>query len=130
MPIRCEIVSQDRLVFEGEVDIVVADGASLEGLVRQPDFVNEYKILARLSDPAPLLVYDPARLGSDRDKRLALALCNPSSGFLPSPWEMLTGKIFGIRSFSEPTPRYREQLQLLEKSLANYRECFLPIYFY
>ncbi len=24
MPIRCEIISQDRLVFEGEVDIVVA----------------------------------------------------------------------------------------------------------
>jgi F-type H+-transporting ATPase subunit epsilon len=27
MPIRCEIVSQDRLVFEGDVDIVVAPGA-------------------------------------------------------------------------------------------------------
>jgi F-type H+-transporting ATPase subunit epsilon len=26
MPIRCEIVSQDRLVFEGDVDIVVAPG--------------------------------------------------------------------------------------------------------
>ncbi len=24
MPIRCEIISQDRLVFEGEVDIVIA----------------------------------------------------------------------------------------------------------
>jgi F-type H+-transporting ATPase subunit epsilon len=30
MPIRCEIVSQDRLVFEGEVDIVVAPGADGE----------------------------------------------------------------------------------------------------
>lgn len=30
MPIRCEIVSQDRLVFEGEVDIVVAPGAEGE----------------------------------------------------------------------------------------------------
>ena len=27
MPIRCEIVSQDRLVYEGDVDIVVAPGA-------------------------------------------------------------------------------------------------------
>jgi len=26
MPIRCEIVSQDRMVFEGEVDIVVLPG--------------------------------------------------------------------------------------------------------
>jgi F-type H+-transporting ATPase subunit epsilon len=26
MPIRCEIVSQDRLVFEGDVDIVVVPG--------------------------------------------------------------------------------------------------------
>jgi F-type H+-transporting ATPase subunit epsilon len=30
MPIRCEIVSQDRLVFEGDVDIVVAPGAEGE----------------------------------------------------------------------------------------------------
>lgn len=30
MPIRCEIVSQDRLVFEGEADIVVAPGAEGE----------------------------------------------------------------------------------------------------
>jgi F-type H+-transporting ATPase subunit epsilon len=30
MPIRCEIVSQDRMVFEGEVDIVVAPGTSGE----------------------------------------------------------------------------------------------------
>ena len=30
MPIRCEIVSQDRPVFEGEVDIVVAPGADGE----------------------------------------------------------------------------------------------------
>jgi F-type H+-transporting ATPase subunit epsilon len=30
MPIRCEIVSQDRKVFEGEVDIVVAPGAEGE----------------------------------------------------------------------------------------------------
>lgn len=30
MPIRCEIVSQDRLVFEGDVDIVVAPGESGE----------------------------------------------------------------------------------------------------
>lgn len=28
MPIRCEIVSQDRMVFEGDVDIVVAPGTS------------------------------------------------------------------------------------------------------
>ena len=27
MPIRCEIVSQDRMVFEGDVDIVVVPGA-------------------------------------------------------------------------------------------------------
>jgi F-type H+-transporting ATPase subunit epsilon len=27
MPIRCEIVSQDRIVFQGEVDIVVLPGA-------------------------------------------------------------------------------------------------------
>jgi F-type H+-transporting ATPase subunit epsilon len=27
MPIRCEIVSQDRMVFEGDVDIVIAPGA-------------------------------------------------------------------------------------------------------
>ncbi|MCI0518636.1 MAG: F0F1 ATP synthase subunit epsilon [Chloroflexi bacterium] len=26
MPIRCEIVSQDRMVFEGDVDIVIAPG--------------------------------------------------------------------------------------------------------
>lgn len=30
MPIRCEIVSQDRLVFEGDVDIVVAPGTAGE----------------------------------------------------------------------------------------------------
>jgi F-type H+-transporting ATPase subunit epsilon len=30
MPIRCEIVSQDRKVFEGDVDIVVAPGAEGE----------------------------------------------------------------------------------------------------
>jgi F-type H+-transporting ATPase subunit epsilon len=30
MPIRCEIVSQDRMVFEGDVDIVVAPGTSGE----------------------------------------------------------------------------------------------------
>ncbi len=30
MPIRCEIVSQDRTVFEGEVDIVVAPGTDGE----------------------------------------------------------------------------------------------------
>lgn len=27
MPIQCEIISQDRIVFEGEVDIVVVPGA-------------------------------------------------------------------------------------------------------
>ncbi len=30
MPIRCEIVSQDRLVFEGDVDILVAPGTDGE----------------------------------------------------------------------------------------------------
>jgi F-type H+-transporting ATPase subunit epsilon len=30
MPIRCEIVSQDRLVFEGDVDILVAPGTEGE----------------------------------------------------------------------------------------------------
>ena len=30
MPIRCEIVSQDRTVFEGDVDIVVAPGTDGE----------------------------------------------------------------------------------------------------
>ena len=30
MPIRCEIVSQDRLVFEGDVDIVVVPGEAGE----------------------------------------------------------------------------------------------------
>jgi F-type H+-transporting ATPase subunit epsilon len=30
MPVRCEIVSQDRLVFEGDVDIIVAPGADGE----------------------------------------------------------------------------------------------------
>ncbi len=30
MPMQCEIVSQDRLVFEGEVDMVVAPGESGE----------------------------------------------------------------------------------------------------
>jgi F-type H+-transporting ATPase subunit epsilon len=30
MPIRCEIVSQDRPVFEGEVDIVIAPGVEGE----------------------------------------------------------------------------------------------------
>lgn len=30
MPIRCEIVSQDRTVFEGDVDIVVAPGEAGE----------------------------------------------------------------------------------------------------
>ena len=30
MPIRCEIVSQDRMVFEGEVDIVILPGAAGE----------------------------------------------------------------------------------------------------
>ena len=30
MPIRCEIVSQDRMVFEGDVDILVAPGSAGE----------------------------------------------------------------------------------------------------
>ena len=30
MPIRCEIVSQDRLVFEGDADIVVVPGSAGE----------------------------------------------------------------------------------------------------
>jgi len=30
MPLRCEIVSQDRMVFEGDVDIVVVPGESGE----------------------------------------------------------------------------------------------------
>jgi F-type H+-transporting ATPase subunit epsilon len=30
MPIRCEIVSQDRLVFEGDADIVIAPGSAGE----------------------------------------------------------------------------------------------------
>jgi F-type H+-transporting ATPase subunit epsilon len=30
MPIRCEIVSQDRMVFEGEADIVIAPGEAGE----------------------------------------------------------------------------------------------------
>lgn len=30
MPIRCEIVSQDRLVFEGDVDMIVAPGEAGE----------------------------------------------------------------------------------------------------
>jgi F-type H+-transporting ATPase subunit epsilon len=30
MPIRCEIVSQDRMVFEGDVDIVVLQGSGGE----------------------------------------------------------------------------------------------------
>ncbi|MCJ7723811.1 MAG: ATP synthase F1 subunit epsilon, partial [Anaerolineales bacterium] len=30
MPIRCEIVSQDRMVFEGDADIVVVPGVSGE----------------------------------------------------------------------------------------------------
>lgn len=30
MPIRCEIVSQDRLVYEGDVDIIVAPGEAGE----------------------------------------------------------------------------------------------------
>ena len=30
MPIRCEIVSQDRMVYEGDVDIVVLPGAAGE----------------------------------------------------------------------------------------------------
>ncbi len=30
MPIRCEIVSQDRLVFEGDVDIIIAPGEAGE----------------------------------------------------------------------------------------------------
>jgi F-type H+-transporting ATPase subunit epsilon len=30
MPIRCEIVSQDRLVYEGEADIVIVPGVSGE----------------------------------------------------------------------------------------------------
>ena len=30
MPIRCEIVSQDRMVFEGDVDIVVLPGTDGE----------------------------------------------------------------------------------------------------
>ena len=30
MPIRCEIVSQDRMVFEGDVDIIVVPGESGE----------------------------------------------------------------------------------------------------
>jgi F-type H+-transporting ATPase subunit epsilon len=30
MPIRCEIVSQDRMVYQGDVDIVVLPGASGE----------------------------------------------------------------------------------------------------
>ncbi|MBU1660277.1 MAG: ATP synthase F1 subunit epsilon [Chloroflexi bacterium] len=30
MPIRCEIVSQDQMVFEGDVDIVVAPGSAGE----------------------------------------------------------------------------------------------------
>ena len=30
MPIRCEIVSQDQMVFEGDVDIVIAPGSAGE----------------------------------------------------------------------------------------------------
>ncbi len=30
MPIRCEIVSQDRLVYEGDVDVVIAPGEAGE----------------------------------------------------------------------------------------------------
>ena len=30
MPIRCEIVSQDRIVFQGDVDIVILPGADGE----------------------------------------------------------------------------------------------------
>lgn len=30
MPIRCEIVSQDRLVYEGDVDIIIAPGVEGE----------------------------------------------------------------------------------------------------
>ncbi len=30
MPIRCEIVSQDRMVFEGDADIVVLPGEAGE----------------------------------------------------------------------------------------------------
>ena len=30
MPIRCEIVSQDRMVFEGEVDAIIAPGVAGE----------------------------------------------------------------------------------------------------
>jgi F0F1-type ATP synthase epsilon subunit len=30
MPIRCEIVSQDRLVFEGDADIIVVPGVNGE----------------------------------------------------------------------------------------------------
>lgn len=30
MPIRCEIVSQDRLIYEGDVDIVIAPGVNGE----------------------------------------------------------------------------------------------------
>lgn len=34
MPIRCEIISQDRLVFEGEVDVVVVPGSQGEMAIR------------------------------------------------------------------------------------------------
>ena len=30
MPIRCEIISQDRLVFQGDVDIVILPGSAGE----------------------------------------------------------------------------------------------------
>ena len=30
MPIRCEIVSQDRMVYEGDVDIVIVPGVEVE----------------------------------------------------------------------------------------------------
>ena len=34
MPIRCEIVSQDRMVFEGDADIVLAPGeAGIMGIL-------------------------------------------------------------------------------------------------
>ena len=37
MPIRCEIVSQDRMVYQGDVDMVVLPGASGEmGILPQP----------------------------------------------------------------------------------------------
>lgn len=63
MPIRCEIVTQDRLLFEGDVDIVVAPGTE-----------GEMGILPNHAPLLSTLKYGPLRVRSHgREEVFAIA---------------------------------------------------------